>query len=352
MTNPIQTGLASFGMSGYVFHAPLLHVNEGFSLRSIVERNRDESRSLYGYTKLSRSVEDLCDDRDIELIIINLPDHLHFKYTKMALEAGKHVVVEKPFTQSVEEADELISLSRKKGLILSVFQNRRWDNDFLTIRKLLKDKPLGTLIDYEAHFDRYRKEINKGSWKEESFSGTSTLYNLGSHLIDQALLLFGLPDTLYADIRTTRPSGLIDDNFELILRYNNLKVVLKASYLIKEPGPRYALHGTDGSYLKWGIDPQEEDLKAGKVPDGGSWGKEDPEFYGLLNYMKNGSETRERIESIPGNYSAFYDNMYNVIRNGAELEVKPEQARDVIKIIELAYRSDREKIVIRDLGMK
>jgi scyllo-inositol 2-dehydrogenase (NADP+) len=346
MHKPISTGIASFGMSGYVFHAPLLHVNKGFEISAIVERNNELSRENYSYSELVRSIEELCTNPEIELIIINLPDHLHFEYAKMALNAGKHVVIEKPFTQTSAEADELIKIAESKKLVLSVFQNRRWDNDFLTIRKILGENKLGTLIDYEAHFDRYRNEIKAGTWKEESFSGAGTLFNLGSHLIDQALCLFGWPDSVYADIRVTRPGGIIDDNFELILRYGNLKVILKASYLVKEPGPRYILHGTDGSYLKWGIDPQEDDLKDGKMPDEENWGIEDFHFDGLLNYTEDGKEVREKIKSVPGNYNAYYDNIYSAIRGKEELAVKAKEARDVIRIIEAAFESEKEKKVI------
>ncbi len=346
MHKPIKTGIASFGMSGYVFHAPLLHVNKGFEISSIVERNTNLSRQKYAYSSLVRSIEELCSDPEIELIIINLPDHLHFEYAKMALHSGKHVVIEKPFTQTSAEADELIRLAESKNLVLSAFQNRRWDNDFLTIQKILKEKKLGTLIDYEAHFDRYRNEVKTGTWKEESFSGAGTLFNLGSHLIDQVLCLFGWPESVYADIRVTRPGGIIDDNFELILRYGNLKAILKASYLVKEPGPRYILHGTEGSFLKWGIDPQEDDLKDGKMPDEENWGVEDFHYDGLLNYSENGIEFRDKIKSVPGNYNAFYDNIFDAIRKGKELKVKAGEARDVIRIIEAAFRSDKEKKVI------
>lgn len=346
MTNPIKTGLASFGMSGFVFHAPLLHVHNGFEISSIVERNKQNSKQNYSYSNIVKSIEELCKDKSIELIIINLPDHLHYTYAKMALESGKHVVIEKPFTQTTEQADELISLSRKKGKILSVFQNRRWDNDFLTIQNLINQNLFGTIVDYEAHFDRFRNEIKTGSWKEEAFSGAGTLYNLGSHLIDQALVLFGKPESIYADIRTTRPDGIIDDNFELILRYKLLKVVLKASYLVKEPGPRYQVHGTKGSFLKWGIDPQEEDLKQGKMPDENNWGVEDPKYWGLLNTFACGKERREKIASVPGNYKAYYDNIYSAIRENKELIVKPEQSRAVIEIIEKAFLSEKEKRVI------
>ncbi|MCF8380292.1 MAG: Gfo/Idh/MocA family oxidoreductase [Bacteroidales bacterium] len=344
---PIKTGIASFGMSGYVFHGPLLHCNNGFEIKSIIERKNNTSKKDYSYAKILRSCDELCEEKDIELVIVNLPDYLHFDFARKALLAGKHVVIEKPFTQTSEQADELIEIAKKKGLVLSVFQNRRWDSDFLTVQRLIKEKAFGTLVEYEAHFDRYRNVIAEGSWKESKDSGAGTLFNLGSHLIDQALVLFGWPETIFADIRTTRPNSTIDDNFELILSYPGLKVSLKASYLVREQGPKYLVHGTEGSFIKYGMDCQEDDLKAGLLPVGKDWGKEDPQFWGTLNTNLNDKHFRGSIESEHGNYMAFYDNIYQAIRNGAELAVKPEQAADVIRIIEAAYLSDREGRIIR-----
>lgn len=347
MINPIKTGIASFGMSGYVFHAPLLHINTGFEIKSILERKTNNSKDKYSYAKILRSCDDLCADKDIELIIVNLPDYLHFDFAKKSLLAGKHVVIEKPFTQTSEQADELIQLAKKQGLVLSVFQNRRWDSDFLTVQSLINDKAFGTLVEYEAHFDRYRNIIAEDSWKESKETGAGTLFNLGSHLIDQAIVLFGKPQAVFADIRTTRPNSQIDDNFELILSYPNLKVSLKASYLVREPGPKYLIHGTEGSFLKWGMDRQEQDLKDGLIPEGDAWGREDKELWGILNTDIDGKHFKGTIESKQGNYMGFYNNIYDAIRNGAELNVKPEEAADVIRIIEAAIISNKEGQVIK-----
>ena len=346
MINPIKTGIASFGMSGYVFHAPLLHVNDGFTIKSIVERNNSNSKEKYSYAKIVKSFDELCNDKDLELIIVNVPDSLHFEYSKKALLAGKHVVVEKPLTQKSDQADDLIHLAKKKGLILSVFQNRRWDSDFITIQHLIRDKTLGRLVDYEAHFDRYRNFIDKNTWKETAEAGAGIFYNLGSHLIDQALVLFGLPKTVFANIRRIRPNSAINDNFTLILTYPELNVTLKASYLVREPGPRYLIHGSEGSYLKWGIDPQEQDLKDGIMPEGKDWGKEDDEDWGTLNTNFGDDHFEGELESINGDYPAFYKNIYEAIREDAELSVKPQEAANVIRIIEAAFLSDKEGRVV------
>lgn len=338
----IKAGLASFGMAGKTFHAPLLHTSEYFEIKSIVERNKQDSREKYPYTNLVRSFDELCKDPEIELIVVNTPDYLHYEMCKKALLSGKNVVVEKPFTQTSEQAYELVQVAEDNGLVLSVFQNRRWDGDFLTVKKVIEESLLGRLVEYEAHFDRYRNFIMPDTWKEDCGSGAGTLFNLGSHLIDQALVLFGHPKAVSADVRTLRPEGKIDDNFELLLKYDNIKVILKASYLVREPGPKFILHGTDGSFLKWGIDPQEEALKQGRLPVGPNWGMEDKSEWGVLNTTCSGLHIKGNIETIPGNYHAYYNNIYESIRYKTAPEVKPSHSAAVIRIIEAAFQSQKE----------
>jgi predicted dehydrogenase len=339
MANPVRTGLTSFGMSGRVFHAPLLYTNSGFELSAILERTRDEARSFYPQLRVYRTYRELLRDRGIELIIVNTPDHLHYEMTKEALIAGKHVVVEKPFTQRYTDGMELAELADKKNLVLSVFHNRRWDGDFMTVKKVVEEKLLGQLVDYESHFDRFRNIIREDTWKEESHGGVGTLFNLGSHLIDQVMVLFGRPLSVYATIFTFRPGGKIDDNFELILEYPGMRVTAKSSLLVREPGPRYALHGTQGSFLKWGIDPQEEKLKAGNLPVGDEWGTEKEEDWGILNSTINGKHFRGKLETLPGNYHGYYDNIYKAIREGIKPEVTAYDAATVIRIINAAWDS-------------
>ena len=343
----IKTGIASFGMSGLVFHGPLLQANAGFQLDVIVERSRNESSKIYPEARVVRSFEQLCKEDSIELIIVNTPDPTHYDFCKMALEHGKHVVVEKPFTQAYSQAMELAELAERKGLVLSVFQNRRWDGDFLTVQKVIHEKMLGRLVFFEAHFDRYRNFIQEGTWKEDSSTGTGTLYNLGSHLIDQALVLFGKPHSVIADIRAFRQGSSIDDTFELWLNYDDVKVSVCGSYLVREPGPRYILHGTEGSFLKWGIDPQEEALKKGQLPGGPDWGEDNPDDYGLLNTTLKGQDVRQKVTTLPGNYLAYYNNIYDVIRQKDTLAVTAQQAAFSIRVIEAAFESMRLKKAIK-----
>jgi predicted dehydrogenase len=338
MSEKIGVGLASFGMSGLVFHGPLLHVHPGFELVSILERSKNLSAERYPQAKIVRDYEELIRDNSIDLVVVNTPDPLHFEMAKQALHAGKHVIVEKPFVLNSDEGQELIELAARRNRLLSVFQNRRWDGDFLTVRKILDEGVLGRLVEYEAHFDRYRNFIQENTWKEDAGYG-STLNNLGSHLIDQALCLFGKPENVFADVRTLRTGGRVDDAFTILLAYPEVKVTLKASYLVREPGPRYYLHGTEGSYLKHGIDPQEDALKRGELPGGDEWGKEPESEWGLLNTGSGGSESRGKIETLPGRYQDFYENIYHALESGTEPTVTAEQANLVIRVIEAARES-------------
>lgn len=344
---PIKTGITSYGMSGYVFHAPLLHVHPGFEMVKIVERTYKGSKERFPYVHVVRSVEELLNDPELELIVVNTPDITHFEYCKAALKAEKHVVVEKPFTMSSKEAEELIDLAKRQKKVLSVFQNRRWDGDYLTVKKVVREKILGRLTSFESHFDRYRNYIQPNTWKEEHTAGAEIVYNLGSHMIDQVYDLFGMPRSVSADFGIQRTGGKADDFYNIVLRYDHLHASLKSSYLVREEGPRYILHGTNGSFLKWGIDPQEAALKAGKLPDADDWGAEQKKFWGRLNTDLNGLHLTGRIETIRGNYSSYYDSVHGAIRNGEALIVKPEQSLDIMRIIEAVIESNKSGNIIQ-----
>ena len=346
MNRTIIVGIASFGMSGKIFHAPLLTANKNFKIKRIVERTKNEAQTLYPAVIISRSFEELLHDNEIELIVVNTPDQTHFDYAKKSLEAGKHVVVEKPFTQTVEQGEELINLAKKNRKLLSVFHNRRWDGDFLTVQRIVKKQMLGRLVDYEAHFDRYRNFIQTDSWKEQPAAGTDVVYNLGAHMIDQALVLFGMPTAVTAHLKIMRTGGAVNDWYDIRLHYPNVNVNLKTSLLVREQGPRYILHGTHGSFLKWGIDPQEEALKLGKNPNDPSWGKESKKWWGLLHIEKDTVQVREKYETLPGNYSSFYNNIFESIAHQKALAVKPEEALDVIRIITSAQKSSAQQKTI------
>lgn len=343
MITTIKTALTSFGMSGQVFHGPLLKVNSGFEVVNVLERTKSLSAKHFPEATIVRSYSEILDNSEIELVVVNTPDSLHFSMAREALEAGKHVVVEKPMTLKSEEAEALINLAKKKNRMLTVFQNRRWDADFRTVQQVIKEAKFGRMVEFESHFDRYRTFIAPNTWKEEGDEYSGVLYNLGSHMVDQAVVLFGMPQEVTAHLRIVRKGGVVYDYYDIRLEYPGFAALLKCSYLVKDPGPRYTIHGELGTFYKSGIDPQEELLKAGNPPIGKDWGAEPAEEWGTLFYEEGGDEVEELVETIPGNYGLFYDNVYQVIRNNADLLVKPEQAAGVIRILEACLQSNREK---------
>jgi predicted dehydrogenase len=331
-------------MSGVVFHGPLLEAHPGFRIKLILERSRNDSSGKHPGSRIVRNYDEILQNPDIELVVVNTPDHLHFEMAQSALKAGKHVVVEKPVTLRSDQARELNDLARNRGVVNTVFHNRRWDGDFLSVREIIKAGKIGRLVEFESHFDRYRKEI-KESWKDQS-NGTGTLYNLGSHLVDQALQLFGLPGKLFCDVRLLRDGARTDDSFDLFLLYDEFKCLLRSSYLVRDPGPRFTLHGTEGSFKVWGTDPQEEALKAGQLPGAPGWGSDTSASWARINSFFQQQHLEGPYPVQAGNYLAFYDNVAEAIRKGAPVEVSGEQAEQVIRIIEAAYQSGREQRVI------
>ncbi|MFN0157060.1 MAG: Gfo/Idh/MocA family oxidoreductase [Bacteroidota bacterium] len=342
MTPQIITGIASFGMSGRIFHGPLLAHNPLFLIKRIVERSTSDAHTLHPGIIPSKSFDDILGDEEIMLIIVNTPDDTHFEFAQKGLEAGKHVVVEKPFTQTVAQAEELIRIAAMAGRVLSVFQNRRWAGDFLTVQRIIRENMLGRLVEYEARWDRYLNSLRPNTWKEQADRGAGMLPGLGTHLIDQAVVLFGMPEAVTAHLKSMRTGGEIIDWFEVRLHYPDKNVTVRGSYLAREPAPRYVLHGTLGSFVKHGMDPQEAALKEGKNPTDPEWGKEPGPLWGLLNTEKDGLPVRAVMETLSGNYNAYYDNIAECILHDGELAVKPEEALNVMKIIEAAKRSNEK----------
>lgn len=340
MTDQINVGLVGFGISSRVFHAPVIATVPGLRVTKVVERHTNDAERLYPNVEVVRDADAMFEDPGIDLVVITTPTASHFDLARRALEAGKHVVVEKPFTTTSAEADTLVALARDRGRVLTVYQNRRWDGDFLTIRRILGADLLGRLVEFESHFDRYRAAPKPGAWRETEGPGSGILYDLGSHLVDQALVLFGRPRAIAADARTQRDGGATVDSFELFLHYDGLKVLLKAGMLVREePKTRFVLHGTRGSFVKHGLDPQEDELKAGRTPAEPGWGEEPEEWWGALDTEVAGLHVRSRVETLPGTYQEFYRNVLDAIRGRAEIAVRPEEARDAIRVIELAVEA-------------
>ncbi len=342
----INTALCSFGMSGSIFHAPFLHLHAGFNLYGVWERSKKTAAQKYPAIKSFDTYEALLNDAAVELVIVNTPNYTHFDFTKKALLAGKNVIVEKPFCITVQECDELINIAKEKNKLLAVYQNRRYDSDYKIIKKVVEQQLLGEIVEAEFHFDRYKQELSPKVHKEIPGPGTGLLYDLGSHLIDQALCLFGMPEAVFADIAVMRKISLVDDYMELILFYPNLRVRIKASYVVREALPSYILHGTLGSFIKPRTDVQEQALQNGLTPDGNDWGKEPEHEMGLLHTEKDGKVIREFLPSVNGNYMDFYNGIYQAITAGTVLPVTADEGKNVIVIIEKAYESNNTKKIV------
>lgn len=318
----IGAGLIGYGKAGRVFHAPLIRSVDGLNLRALAEHR-------------SEDIGPMLRDRDIDVVVIATPNESHFDLGRRALEAGKHVVIDKPFTVTASEARQLIALARERNRILTVFHNRRWEGDFRTIRRLVEEKVFGRVVLFEARFDRFRNEARPGAWRETDAPGSGILYDLGSHLIDQALVLFGRPERVTADVRRERDFGASDDAFDLWLHYPRLKVILSAGMLVREPTPRFTVRGTDAAFVKSGLDPQEAALMAGHTPREEGWGREPREQWGTL-YTNRGAEL---VETLPGAYQHFYENLRDTIAGRTTLAVNPDDAALTIEIIETALAS-------------
>src|SRR5688572_4044749 len=342
----IRTGIVGFGISAKVFHAPFIVTNPGFKLVSVLERTKSESAEKYPGVRIVRSIDEMINDPEIDLIVITTPNETHFPYTKRALEAGKNVVLEKPFANSTAEAKELVEIAAASGKMLSVYQNRRYVSDYLTIREILDKKLLGDLHAFEAHYDRYRIEERPQAWREKPEPGSGILFDLGAHLIDQSLILFGWPTAITADVRMQRSHAKTDDYFDLRLDYGFLHVRLTAGMLVREPGPRYMIHGTKGSFIKYGEDVQETKLRAGKLPVGDDWGAEPESIYGLLHTEIDGKLVREKYPSHKGHYGEYYNSIYQTMVNGKPLSETPEHGYNTIRIIEAAFESNKKKCTI------
>lgn len=345
MEKQIQVGLIGFGLAGQVFHAPLIQIAKGLNLSKIVTSRKELANELYPDAEVVSSAKDVFSDPSIDLVVIATPNDSHYPLAKEAILASKHVVVDKPFVIHSSSAKELQKLSEQQGVLLSVFHNRRWDNNFLTLKHVIAEGLLGEVHTYHAHFHRYRPEL-KSRWRDEDSPGAGVLYDLGSHLIDQALVLFGNPDTVYAELLNQRgpKKKHAPDYFHVILGYGtHRRVYLQAGSLVKESGPRYEVHGMDGSFFKYGIDGQEEALKKGIRPDHPTWGLDQPEFYAKV-YDQEGERS---IPTLRGRYELYYEQIYKAIHDEAKNPVTAEEATHVIQVIEKAIQSDLEKRVVR-----
>jgi scyllo-inositol 2-dehydrogenase (NADP+) len=332
----MRTGMVGFGLAGRYFHAPLLR-QAGFDVCAVVSSRPDEVRTYIPQAQVLGSVEELL-ECPVELIVIASPNQLHVPQARAALAANKHVVVDKPVAVTSLEASALAAFARERNRVLAVFQNRRWDSDFLTIRRLLAADQLGPINSYEARWDRFRPQI-ADRWRERSEPGAGVLFDLGSHLIDQALQLFGMPDWLQADVFAQRPHSQADDGFDLLMVKDQIRIRLGVSSLVANNGFRYRIHGSKASFLKSGLDPQEAQSRAGVQPGDPTFGIEPESQWGTLLAPDGQSEL---IAPERGSWIQFYEGVRASIANGAPAPVSGDEGARVIEIIEASLLSSRE----------
>jgi predicted dehydrogenase len=334
----IKSALLSFGMSGRVFHAPFIEQHPGFQLLGSWERSSKNIAQHYPDARSYDSLEALLADETVDLVVVNTPTYTHYDYAKQALESGKHVVVEKAFAGNAAEAVELRDLAAKMGRKLAVFQNRRWDSDFLAIRDVLQQGVLGDIVEANLGYLRYDPNLSPKTHKEIPSSGSGILKDLGSHVIDQALVLFGMPDAVFADIGITRDDSKVEDYFDILLRYADKRVHVRGGYFYKQQLPEFSLFGKRGSFTKSRADVQEPQLDRGMKPDDPEYGKEPDSKAGRLVT----DTVDEAIVSPRGNYAAFYDGMYESITNDWPEPVTADDGVRVMQIIDAAWQSHND----------
>jgi scyllo-inositol 2-dehydrogenase (NADP+) len=344
----MRVGLVGFGFAGRVFQANAIEAVEGLELATIVQRTGDEAALLFPHAKIVRTVEELLEDTSIRLVVVATPNTSHLPIARQCLLADRDVVIDKPFALNSEEAAELIQLARTRGRLLSVYQNRRWDGDFLTVRKLLDSELLGRVVMYESHYDRYRQLPRLNAWRENGGPGGGVLFDLGSHLVDQALVLFGVPAAVWGSVRMEREGARSDDAFDLCLQYPSvgLNVWLRATCLARDPGARFSLNGTLGTFRKFGFDPQEALLLAGDTFSSKPWGVEAADHWGTLTTDDGGEPVSTRIATEPGDYRGYYANIRDAMHGNAALEVSPVQAWRTIRVLEMALESSRSECTV------
>jgi scyllo-inositol 2-dehydrogenase (NADP+) len=351
MTSPneIAVGLIGFGLAGRSFHAPVIRAVPGLRLAAIVQRSGNEAAQLYPDVRIVRSVDELLSIPDIRLIVVASPNDTHHPYARQCLAAGRDVVVDKPFTNTFEEAVDLVKFAKEKDRLLTVYQNRRFDGDFESLRQVVAEGALGRIVRFESCYDRFRPAMKPNAWRERSGPGTGVFFDLAPHLIDHALVLFGLPEAVTADLRCERDGAVTDDSFDLTLHYpGSLRAVLRGTMLAAAIRPRFVVFGTKGAYFKNAFDRQEPELRAGRLP----WEKpptpeELEENSGLLTVANpDGSTTELRVPPGTGDYRTLYANIRDAVLGRAELAVTPEHALNVMRVLELGRESSARRCTI------
>jgi scyllo-inositol 2-dehydrogenase (NADP+) len=339
----IEVGLVGFGLAGRAFHAPVIRAVPGLHLAAILQRSGTEAAEKYPDVRIVRSLDELLSMPEIGLVVIATPNETHYPFAQQCLEAGRDVVVDKPFTTTLEEAVSLVQLARAANHLLTVYQNRRFDGDFQAIRQLVEAGSLGRIVRFETTYDRFRPQLKPAAWREIARPGSGILFDIAPHLIDHALVLFGLPKAVTAEVRIERENAAADDAFDITLHYSNsMRAVLRSSILAAAPRPRFVLLGTKGSFVKQTFDPQEMNLRRGYIPADKPWGFEPEENWGVLTVPSGDSFEQRRIPSAICDYRDYYSNVRDAILGRASLAVTLEWALDVMRLLELARESSQK----------
>ncbi len=345
----VRVGVIGFGLAGQAFHTSVIQGVAGMELACIVERHGSLARETYPNVRVARSLDELLSDKTIALCVVATPNESHFDLTKACLLAGRDVVVDKPFTPTMAEAQTLVQLAAKQKRLLTVYQDRRWDGVFRTVRKLLDGGTLGDVVEYESRFDRFRLEAKENAWRERADQpAAGVLWDLGPHPIDQALVLFGEPQTITATTFLQRTTSVVDDAFDVCMDYPRLRATLKARIIAYGLSPHLLIHGTKGSFLKFGMDPQEERLRSGNFPRGtnwpADWGTEPEASWGTLSLV---GQPPTKVKTEAGDYRGFYANVRDAIEKGAPLDVSPDHAIRVMRAVLLAHKSSCERRTVK-----
>src|SRR3989449_8991605 len=343
----IEVGLIGFGLAGRAFHAPVIRAVPGLHLAAILQRSGAEAAEKYPDVRIMPSMGELLAIPEIRLVVIATPNETHYPLARQCLEPGRDVVVDNPFTITLEEAHSLVQIAKDAKRLLTVYQNRRYDGDFQSIRQLVEAGTLGRIVRFETTYDRYRPQLKPGAWRETRRPGSGILFDIAPHLIDHALMLFGLPEAVTADGRIERESTVADDAFDITLHYpKGLRAVLRSSILAASPRPRFVLFGTQGSFVKQAFDPQEMNLRRGYIPEDKPWGYEPEENWGVLTIPTGDAFEQRRIPSATCDYRDYYANVRDAILGRAAPAVTSEYALDVMRILELARESSQKRCTI------
>jgi predicted dehydrogenase len=340
----IEVGLVGFGLAGKAFHAPVIRAVPGLHLAAIVQRKGNEAAEKCPDVRIARSLDELLAMSEIRLVVIATPNETHYPFARQCLEAGRDVIVDKPFTTTLDEAIALAELAKKRKRLLTVYQNRRYDGDFQAIRQLVEAGTLGRIVRFETSYDRYRPKLKPGAWREAARPGSGILFDIAPHLIDHAVVLFGLPEAITADVRMEREGARADDAFDITLHYSHgMRAVLRSSILAAAPRPRFVLLGTQGSFVKQTFDPQEMNLRQGYIPDDKPWGFEPEENWGVLTVPSGDAFEQRHIPSATCDYRDYYANVRDAILGRTTLVVTPEYAIDVMRMLEQAGESSETR---------